>query len=211
MIGDKLLLKPHHLPPAREIFALKKSVLENHKGIYLFNISGESGSGKSTLAIALKSVLEDNGYHSYIFHMDDYFRLPPTSNHNQRVESLDYVGSQEVDLALLDSHIQEIKNGVKELYKPLVHYKENEIRTEYVKLDGLKVIIVEGTYTTLLENTDCKIFLDRDYKLTLEDRILRAREPITEFIESVLEIEHQIISSHKAMADIVLGADYQLL
>lgn len=211
MIGDKLLIEPHHLPPAREVFALMKSVLENQTGIYVFNISGESGSGKSTLAIALKSVLEEHGFHSYIFHMDDYFKLPPASNHNQRLSSLDFVGPGEVDLELLDSHINKIKNGAKKLIKPLVYYKENEISTEHVGLDGINVVIVEGTYTTLLQNIDCRIFLDRDYKITLKDRIARAREPITEFIESVLEIEHQIISSHKSMADLVLGQEYQIL
>jgi uridine kinase len=208
MIGDKIVVKPYHIPPAREIFQCTKDQIASGK--YSFAISGESGCGKSTLAIALKMVLTEAGYGVYIFHMDDYFLLPPTTNHNQRVEDINHVGPQEVNLSLLQHHVASFRNGVSQITKPLVHYKENDIKTELVDFDKTQIVIIEGTYTSLLENIDCKIFIDRTYKDTYLQRAERAREEMTPFIESVLEIEHAIIAQHKSLANIVLDQDYSI-
>ena len=79
------------------------------------------------------------------------------------------------------------------------------IDEEIVSLEGVNVVIVEGTYTSMLEKVDLRAFIDRTYHYTLEHRKERARDPAEgEFIERVLEIEHEIISAHKAHADIVL-------
>ena len=51
-------------------------------------------------------------------------------------------------------------------------------------------MIVEGTYTPLLK-VDLKIFMERNYHDTLKNRIERARDPLTPFVESVLEIESE--------------------
>jgi len=106
MIGDKLILQPYHLPPAREILEAIKNKI-NTKKPYFITISGESGCGKSTLSIALKSVLEENGFPTFTIHMDDYFHLPPTSTHNQRLEDINHVGPQEVNLDLMRTHIEQ--------------------------------------------------------------------------------------------------------
>jgi uridine kinase len=208
MVGDKIIVKPYHLPPAITIFDFVKNAVKDQK--FTFTISGESGCGKSTLAIALKMVLEENGLSAYTFHMDDYFKLPPTSNHNQRVEDISHVGPHEVDLALLQSHIETFKAGNQSLIKPLVHYKENEIKKEIVDFSNIDVVIVEGTYTSILDNIDCKVFIDRTYKDTYAQRVERAREEMTSFIESVLEIEHLIISKHISFANVVLDKDYNV-
>lgn len=208
MIGDKIILQPYHLPPAREIFN-RIAHKQKDKRIAI-TIAGESGSGKSTLAIALKKVCDEHDMLAFIFHMDDYFYLPPTSNHLQRLEDINHVGSQEVNLQLLQSHIDLFLDGEEFLEKPLVHYKENEIRTELVDLNQVSMIIIEGTYTTLLENVHCKIFMTRDYRETLENRMNRDREPISPFIEDVLEIEHQIIKKHWELAHILVDNDYKV-
>ncbi len=208
MIGDKLILQPYHLPPAREIFNLI-SDKKKEKRIAV-TIAGESGSGKSTLAIALKKVCEEHDMHAFIFHMDDYFYLPPTSNHIQRLEDINHVGPQEVNLQLLQTHIDQFLKGEEYLEKPLVHYKENEIRTELVDLSRVVIIIIEGTYATLLDQIVCKVFMSRNYRETLEDRIKRDRDPINPFLEDVLEIEHQIIKKHKEFAHILVDSDYKV-
>ena len=66
------------------------------------------------------------------------------------------------------------------------------------------VLIVEGTYTTLLENVDLRTFINRTYHQTKKARLARARDPDVGFLERVLEIEHQEISQHKARADVVM-------
>ena len=105
MIGDKLILKPYHLPPATDIFEMVKEDLIAKENQYIISIAGESGCGKSTLSIALKQVFSEHGIDSFTIHMDDYFHLPPTSNHQQRLDDINHVGPQEVDLDHLQKHI----------------------------------------------------------------------------------------------------------
>ena len=130
MVGDKLILKPYHLPPARDIYNFIKDMVNQKEGPYFVSIGGESGCGKSTLGIALKEVLSEHDINSFILHMDDYFHLPPTSNHLQRLDDINHVGPQEVDLDLMQTHLNQIKQGFNEIIKPLIHYKENDKRTE---------------------------------------------------------------------------------
>ncbi len=204
MIGDNVIIKQHHITPAKEIFQRIKVKLTDK---YSIAIGGESGCGKSTLALALKQILEEHGYNVFIFHMDDYFFLPPKSNHEQRLEDISNVGPQEVNLHLLQSHIEGFKNGAQTIVKPLVYYTENEIKTEEVAISLCDVLLVEGTYTLGLE-VDLKIFLERNYHDTLQNRIDRARDPLSSFVESVLEIEHKIIAAYAKDAQILVDKSY---
>lgn len=210
MVGDKLILKPYHLPPARDIYDFIKDKIDSNKPNFI-SIGGESGCGKSTLGIAIKEVLSENNINSFILHMDDYFHLPPTSNHVQRLEDINHVGPQEVDLDLLQTHINQIQGGFNEIIKPLIHYKENDKRNEIFKPGNFSVFIIEGTYVSLLDQIGTKIFMERTYKDTWEDRVKRARDPITPFIENVLEIEHTIIKKHREKADLIVDQDYNVI
>jgi uridine kinase len=212
MIGDKLILRPYHYQPAKDIYTLIKTEIKASGGApYFITIGGESGCGKSTLAIALKEVLSADGWDSFILHMDDYFHLPPTSNHLQRMDDINHVGPQEVDLGLLQNHIDSIKNGVSEIVKPLIHYKENDKRSEIFRPANLKVIIIEGTYVSLLKNIDSKVFMLRTYKDTKANRATNARDSISPFIEDVLQIEHSIIKKHRAISTILVDKEYNVL
>lgn len=206
MIGDNLTVMPHHLIPAHAIFNFIASNIDDH---YTISIGGESGCGKSTLAVALKQVLEERGYHAILLHMDDYFHLPPASNHHNREIDLKNVGPHEVNLALLQAHVDAFKNGQSSIQKPLVHYTENEIRQEELDFADFKIMIVEGTYTPLLK-VDLKIFMERNYHDTLKNRIERARDPLTPFVESVLEIEHNIIRQFAANTQILVDKNYDI-
>jgi len=209
MIGDKLILQPYHLPPAKDIYSIIKDNMS--EGLpYFVSIGGESGCGKSTLAIALAEVVHEAGLAPFIIHMDDYFKLPPTSTHELRLEDINHVGPQEVNMTLLQQHIEHIKAGKGELIKPLVHYKENTIRREIFYPEDYKVFIIEGTYVTDLLHVDTKVFMTRDYRDTWESRIARARDPLTPFMEEVLEIEHQIIKQHQIMAHLIVDKDYNV-
>jgi uridine kinase len=206
MIGDNLTVKEHHLIPAHAIFNFISSSIDDH---YTISIGGESGCGKSTLSVALRQVLEQHGYNAIIFHMDDYFHLPPASNHNNREKDLKNVGPHEVDLSLLQEHVNAFKNGQTVITKPLVYYAENEIRQEVIDFSGYKILIVEGTYTPLLK-VDLKIFMERNYHDTHQNRIERARDPLTPFVESVLEIEHNIIKQFGASTQIMVDKNYDI-
>jgi uridine kinase len=210
LVGDIIRIKPHHLPPARDIVSLVKPKIQQSNGVYIITVGGESGSGKSTLSLAVEHLLKQQGIHCFIFHMDDYFKLPPKDNHDQRLEDISKVGPGEVDLELLQDHLDQCRQGAKIIKKPLVHYRENKIREIIVEMEGIEVIIAEGTYVSLLKNIDCKIFMLRNYLDTYEDRVKRARDPIIPFNEKVLKIEHDIVKKHRKLADILVDARYKV-
>jgi uridine kinase len=174
-------------------------------------IAGESGSGKSVTAFALQKILEQENVKSLVLQMDDYFKLPPKTNHENRLKSLDNVGIQEVDLEKLSQNIKDFKTESSEIEKPLVYYSENLISSEKIDTSGYEVILVEGTYILEIEEFDFKIFIDRNYKDTHENRMKRNRDEQSDFVEKVLEIEHQIIRSFKNNADLILGKNYELV
>ncbi|MFW6329012.1 MAG: hypothetical protein ACOC28_02860, partial [Alkalispirochaetaceae bacterium] len=86
----------------------------------------------------------------------------------------------------------------------------DRVTEEELELYGAQVVIAEGTYTTLLEEADHHIFIDRDFHETLAARQRRGREKFDPFIEKVLEIEHQIIARSKSRADIVISREYEV-
>ena len=204
MKGDVINLNDENRQTAWDIVEPLLYEIKKAKGIYNISVAGESGAGKSIIAAAIAEQLENDGIKVKIFQQDDYFRLPPFSNDTKRRANLMWVGTDEVNLSLIDQHLKEAKEGIKTIEKPLVIYPENRITTEVFDMTGIKVCIAEGTYTSLLKNIDKHIFIDRDRFDTMEDRHKRGREVMDTFIEKVLEIEHDIISKHKDKADIII-------
>lgn len=93
---------------------------------------------------------------------------------------------------------------------------KSELAAEIARLlneggTGAGVLAAEGTYTSLLNFVDFRIFIDRDYKQTLEARVQRARDKFDAFMVDVLEREHQIISQHKELADVVVTRKFDRL
>jgi uridine kinase len=208
MIGDKLVVTDFHREGARRIWDVLYPRLGTDTARPLVvSVAGESGSGKSETAHCLGELIEEQGLRFFIFAQDDYFVLPPRSNHERRLADLEWVGPQEVRLDLLDDQIESIRARPNDrLEKPLVFFAENRIGSETIDPSGLDVLIVEGTYTTLLRNADLRAFIDRTYRQSRAAREVRARDPDLDFLEKVLAIEHEEISGHKARADIVIPA-----
>jgi uridine kinase len=208
--GDKIFVHEGHINAARQIISMLFDQITESQNRFIITIAGESGSGKSEIATAFTDLLSGEGINSVIFQQDDYFVYPPGTNAGMRRKNIDHVGLSEVRLALLDRHLKDILDMEGEIEKPLVVFEEDQITRETVKLDGIKVVIVEGTYTTLLENVHQHVFIDMTYVDTKEARLRRAREEQDEFLETILEIEHGIISSHKSRADIIVTKDYRV-
>lgn len=186
---------------------------------YSISVSGESGSGKTEIAHLLKEKLEEEGKRVMVLGQDDYFRLPPHSNHQQRKIDLGWVGPKEVQLLLMDEHVKKLlqpKNSI--VFKPLISFNEDKIDTENIT-GPYDILIAEGTYTALLENIDIRIFINRDYKETKKHRLSRNRDQALEnntdqdlsFLEKVLQIEHKIIKQHIKLADLVIPPPNELL
>jgi uridine kinase len=208
MKGDILIIDEHHRRAAAKVVDLISEQIKNSKNKFIITVAGESGAGKSEIAASIAENLAESGYKSYVFGQDDYFKLPPKTNARQRVKDISWVGVNEVKLDLLDQNIAEILEGRNRITKPLVDFNADTIGEETVETSDYDILIAEGTYTTLLRNADCRVFIDRNRWDTKESRQKRNREKQDAFLEKILTIEHEIISKHKAKADIVISKDF---
>jgi uridine kinase len=181
---------------------------------YTITVAGESGSGKSETGRAIADELETYGIRSVVLGQDDYFVLPPRSNDMERRNDPLWLGPHvEVRLDLMEQNLVSAIQGKREITKPLVDYDANTIQEETITLDGIRVLIAEGTYTSLLKHVDTRIFIARNWLDTLEDRQTRNRgkEVGDPFTEQVLSTEHKIIAGHRQLADFVITKDYEVV
>lgn len=210
MRGDVIVIRDDDRRVASTIADRLLPDSEDRLGRYGISVAGESGSGKSTIAAALAEAFEQRGIRAAVIQQDDYFVRPPRTNDAARRRDISWVGPQEVRLDLLDRHMRLALDGAERVTKPLVLYEADAITEEVVDLGGVKVVIVEGTYVTGLPSVDCRVFIARDRLDTMETRRTRGREAPDPFIEEVLEIEHRLLCGGRAIADIVIGRDYDL-
>ncbi len=210
MQGDTIIVEEHHRRAAAAIAPLILPRIQAGSGRYTLSVAGESGSGKSETATAIAEVLAQSDIVSVILQQDDYFVYPPKTNDQARRHDIEWVGPQEVRLDLMDQHLGAFRAGSSRIGKPLVVYDEDRITEEVLDTKQARVAIAEGTYTSLLSALDTRIFIDRSYLDTRSHREKRSRDvaELDPFIDRVLEIEHDIISSHKARADIIVNKDY---
>jgi len=214
MKGDVVVLQECHRRAAAEIVPQIIDAIRRKSTRYTITVAGESGSGKSATGRAIADELETYGIRCVVLGQDDYFVLPPRSNDMERRKDPQWLGPHaEVRLDLMEQNLVSAIQGEREITKPLVDYNSNTIQEETVTLDGFKVLIAEGTYTSLLKHVDTRIFIARSWLDTLEDRQKRNRgkEVGDPFTEQVLSTEHKIIAGHKQLADFVITKDYEVV
>jgi uridine kinase len=214
MKGDVIVLEEHHRRAAREIVPAILGKIKSKDARYTISVAGESGSGKSETGVAIQEELEKHGIKSVLLGQDDYFVLPPKSNDARRREDPEWLGPHvEVKLDVLEQNLKDAIHGAEKITKPLVDYNKNSVKGESISLEGVKVLIAEGTYTSLLKNVDTKVFIARNRLDTLEHRQKRNRgdEVGDPFIEQVLVMEHKIIAGHKQLADFIITIDYDVI
>jgi uridine kinase len=214
MRGDILVIQDYHRRVASEIVPQIIERIRRKNTRYVITVAGESGSGKSETGRAIVDKLASYGINSVLLAQDDYFNLPPKSNDLKRREDPEWLGPHvEVKFDVMEQNLINAIKGKNEVTKPLVDYDLNTIEIETIKLDGIKVVIAEGTYTSLLKHVDTRIFISRNWQDTLEHRQKRKRgnEVGDPFIEQVLCIEHKIIAGHKQLADFLITKDYDVI
>lgn len=211
MIGEQIDLSNINSLSAKHLVESLENWGYPNKNVLL--IAGESGSGKTHMATAIQQEFKHAGISAELLHMDDFFHLPPASNHQNRLLDITNVGPQEVNLTKLNSLIFEFKQGARELVHPLVHYYENKIETNTLDVSNAQVLIIEGTYAFFIDQGDFHLFMSRNY---IETRVFREKrnrgdEVNDAFVEQVLKIEHQIISSSKNKANAIIDIDFKLV
>lgn len=214
MKGDIILVEEHHRKVAGVIVTRIVDGIKKKRARYVISVAGESGSGKSETGKAIAAELALLGVRSVLLGQDDYFVLPPRSNDAKRRADPEWLGPHlEVKLDVLENNLRDAVGGKSEISKPLIDYDRNSVEEERISLDGIQVIIVEGTYTSLLKHVDARIFIARNRLDTLEHRKKRSRghEARDPFIEQVLISEHMIIAGHRQLADFIITKDYDVL
>ena len=211
MKGDILIINNNHKKAAKQSVEIMFEDIMATKGKYMITVAGESGAGKSEIAASIAEILEEKEIKCFIFQQDDYFIYPPETNAQMRVKDISHVGLSEVRLDLIDDQLQQILDGREKITKPLVVFEEDRIDKETVNIKDTKVFIVEGTYTTSLNNIDTHIFIDRNYIDTLEARKERNREKQDEFLEKILMTEHEIITAMVSRADIIITKEFNAI
>lgn len=212
MKGDSIIVEEHHQKAAESIAPALSEKIRASRARYTISVAGQSGAGKSETAQAIADALEHHGIKCVIFQQDDYFVHPPKTNDATRRADISWVGTQEVRLDLMDEHLQLFLDGATRIEKPLVDYAADSIGLEEMEPGSAQVAIADGTYTTLLENINCHVFIDRDYHDTRKHREKRRRDDseLDEFIDQVLQIEHKIISANRDRADVLVNKDYSV-
>ena len=214
MKGDIIVLEEHHVNAAKVIVPEIIKKIKSKESRYTITVSGESGSGKSETGKAIADELEKYGIKSVLLGQDDYFVLPPKSNDSRRREDPEWLGPHvEVKMDVLEQNLIDAIDGKNEIIKPLIDYNQNSVEDETISLEGIHVVIAEGTYTALLRNVDTKVFIARNRIDTLEHRQKRNRgtEVGDPFIEQVLITEHKIIAGHGQLADFLITKDYEVI
>jgi len=214
MKGDVLVIEAHHRRAAAQIAADLVDAIHAKGGRFLVTVAGESGSGKSETAAALAEQLLQIGVAPVVLGQDDYFFLSPKSNDARRRADPEWLGPHvEVRFDLLQANVDAAIAGASAIEKPVIDYDRDSAAMEVVSLEGVKVVIVEGTYVSLLRHVDRRIFIARNRLETLEHRKRRNRgsEAADPFVEGVLAVEHKIIAGHRALADFVLTRDFDVV
>lgn len=214
MRGDVIILEDYHRAAAEKIVQYIIGEIKSQERRFILTVAGESGSGKSETAKAIQDAFSTQGIEAVILGQDDYFVLPPHTNDAKRRENPQWLGPHvEVKMDLLEQHIIDAIKGNASITKPLVDYPNDAILEENLDITNVEVLIVEGTYTSLLRNVDKRIFITRTREDTLAHRKKRNRgiEVGDPFIEGILEVEHKIIAGHKHLANIIITKTYDVI
>jgi uridine kinase len=214
MKGDIILLSEHHIHAAKVITSQISEKINCKPTRYVITVAGESGSGKSETAQAISNELDKSGISSIILGQDDYFYLPPKSNSEKRRVDPNWLGPHmEVNFPVFEQNLIDAIHSSDKIIKPLIDYDANSVGSETVSFEGVKVVIAEGTYTSLLKHVDLKIFITRNWITTLGDRKKRNRgnEVNDPFTENILATEHKIIAGHRQLADFIINDDFEVI
>lgn len=177
----------------------------------VIGIAGGTGSGKTTLIKRIKKEFNDE---ITILSHDFYYKENSHLPFEER-EKLNYDHPNSFDTSLMVEHIKQLKEG-KAVERPVYDFVIHNRRSETVKVEPAKVIIVEGILIfenkDLLELFDIKVFIDTDADVRIIRRILRdVRERgrnldsvINQYLTTVKLMHEEFVEPSKKNADIII-------
>jgi len=225
MIGDKPVISEHHYRLADTLIPyVLKAIAGKDKAVVA--VGGPSGSGKSETASLIAGILASMGKPAYTLSCDNYPHKPPRTNEEYREQLFskggeqalaDYLGTpNEIDFERLTRLVTEFKAGNPQLLLRIMDNPQNQVADNARPLDckQLSVLVLEGTWSNLVEGVDLKIFLDSTPEETRAHRIARGRDPDqdSEVTKIVLRIEQGKLEDIAAkVSDVVINRQYQVV
>lgn len=177
----------------------------------VIGIAGGTGSGKTTLINRIKNEFNDEiTILSYDFYYKENSHLP-----FEEREKLNYDHPNSFETGLMVEHINQLKEG-RPVERPVYDFVIHNRRTETIKVEPAKVIIVEGILIfenkELLELFDIKVFIDTDADVRIIRRIMRdVRERgrsldsvINQYLTTVKLMHEEFVDPSKKNADIII-------
>ena len=177
----------------------------------VIGIAGGTGSGKTTLINRIKNEFNDE---ITILSHDFYYKENSHLPFEER-EKLNYDHPNSFETGLMVEHIKQLKEG-KAVDRPVYDFVIHNRRTDTIKVEPAKVIIVEGILIfenkDLLELFDIKVFIDTDADVRIIRRILRdVRERgrsldsvINQYLTTVKLMHEEFVEPSKKNADIII-------
>lgn len=207
MLGDVLLIEDKHKEAAGE---LKKRILGAKKDKMIIAISGESGSGKSELAHSLAKALKEEGVRAKPMHIDNYYKTHPLERNEWRKNhGIESIGYTEYDWDTIYKNIEAFKKA-EQATMPCIDIVTDQVDTLISDFSNVDMLIIDGLYAIKTENTDMNVFIDLTYHETKKAQLSRGKEKVNDFRMQVLEREHQVVTSLKPRADIIINKQYQV-
>jgi len=194
-------------------------LLKQNKKPFVFAMAGQTGAGKSTIANKLSRTLNNLGYDSVIFRMEDYLKDLPKDMVEKRVKKGNMLGLEEIDIASLNEHVRVILKGGT-VTSPVINIKANSRKMRSVSGKNLAVIIIEGVYCDKLETIDSLIYFDipfdqlRFQRAKKDDVNLYPKgDEVRTLLEDISRMEQNYLDSTniKNSADLIINWRYEIL
>jgi len=90
----------------------------------------------------------------------------------------------------------------------LIPEQVDKLITDFSKID---LLIIDGLYAIGAEDVDMRVHIDLTYHETKINQIIRMKEALSDFRETILEKEHQAVLSLKPKADLIVDKSYQVV
>ncbi len=207
MLGDVLLIEEKHKKAAGDI---KDKILAVRKPKFIVAISGESGSGKSELAHCLGRALKEAGILAKVLHSDNYYHVPPKQrNAFRQARGADSIGLDEYDWDGINRTLDDFKNSRK-VEMPCVDLVTEQVDTLTTDFSEIDLMVFDGLYAINSEGVDMRVYIDLTYHETKKAQLLRGKEAVNEWRMAVLEQEHQVVTSLRGKADLIVNKSYQI-
>lgn len=216
------LVLPHGLLlKSSRLFRNLKQIAANAHRVVI-SIGGPSGSGKTTVASLLGSYLIAAGHPCYVLSLDNYPHLPARQNEQRRFELFqqggeaalsDYLATQkEIDFQRLFEIVREFKLGSSEIVLRRMNLRQDLLERPSFMGDfrDTKVLLLEGTWSGLVRGVDWRVHLEVSSSTSRARREHRGRDKLSDFGETTLRLEKELLEAIRSVTDILVHEDCSL-